>query len=312
MLPLCNPRAVAPIDPEPHPSPSPSRPSPDPPPRAMAGTGDHQAGALSGALSRLDGERARGYERQKAHWHAPKSPPSGPGPEGDACADLGAIGRRTVVVLSAAGAPAEIFASMQDAIREARTARSEVGRMRVGLSGLSTDPRPLTAAMFAPCPNTAFAARQIAQLSERCRTLACFKADPIYCAIAAYHGSWERPNTMLADAVRATVAKSDAPNFSMPQDAYFDSGDLGSDALTPDRDDALAAPAVSSDDRERGWWSALFPAKPPQADTASVDVPSHNRSAEASRSLGPAGASATTPNPPGDSLFVPSSSERRP
>jgi hypothetical protein len=184
-------------------------------------------------------------------------------------------------------------------------------RMRVGLSGLSTDPRPLTAAMFAPCPTIAFAAPQIAQL-ERCRTLACFNADPIYCAIAAYHGSWERPNATLADAVRATVVKSDAANFSMPQDAYFDSGDIGSDALTPDRDGALTAPAVSSDDREPGWSSAMFPAQPPQADTASADMPSHDRSAEASRSPDHAGASPTTSNPPGDSLFMSRSSERRP
>jgi hypothetical protein len=205
-----------------------------------------------------------------------------------------------------------VFAPLQDAIREARTARPEVGRMRVGLSGLSTDPRSLTAAMLAPCPNIAFAARQIAQLSERCKTLACFKADPIYCVIAAYRGSWERPNTMLVDAVRATVAKCDATNFDMPQDAHFDSGDIGSDALTPDRDGALAASALSSDDRERGWSSAVSSAKPPQAHTASGGMPSHDRSAEAQRSPGPAGASPTTPNPPGDSPFVPRSSERRP
>jgi hypothetical protein len=84
-------------------------------------------------------------------------------------------------------------------------------------------------------------------------------------------------------------------NFSMPQDAYFDSGDT----LTPDRDGALTAPAVSSDDREPGWSSALFPAQPPQAEATSTDVPSHDRSAEVSRSLGPAGASPTTLNPPG-------------
>jgi hypothetical protein len=124
----------------------------------------------------------------------PESPPSGPGPEGDACADLRAIGRPTVVVLSAGERPPRSLQACRMTIREARTARSEVGRVRVGLSGLSTDPRSLTAAMlFAPCPNIAFAARQIAQLSDRCRTLACFKAGPIYCAIAAYHGSWERP-----------------------------------------------------------------------------------------------------------------------
>ena len=197
------------------------------------------------------------------------------------------------------GAPAEIFASMQDAIREARTARSGIGRVRVGLSGLSTDPRSLTAALlFAPCPKIAFAAPQIAQLG-RCRSLACFNADPIYCAIAAYHGSWERPNTMLADAVRATIAKSDAPNFSMPPDAYFDSGDIGADALTPDRDGALTTAAVSFDDRERGWSNALSPATPPQADAASADMPNHDRSAELSRSPGPAGAPPTTLNPPG-------------
>jgi hypothetical protein len=77
--------------------------------------------------------------------------------------------------------------------------------MRVGLSGLSTDPRSLTAAMFAQGPNIAFAARQIAQLRERCKPLARFKADPIYCVIAAYPGSWKRPDTMFAEVVKATV-----------------------------------------------------------------------------------------------------------
>jgi hypothetical protein len=167
-----------------------------------------------------------------------------------------------------------VFATMQDAIQEARTARTE-GRIRVGLTGLSTEPRSATAAMFAPCPNITFAAQQIAQLYERCQTLPRF-TDPLYCAIAAYHGSWERPDTTFADAVRATVVKGDAPNFDMPKDAYFDSGDIGSDKVT--------APTVPSDDRERGWSSALFPAKPPKADTASADVPNHDRSGEASRS----------------------------
>ncbi|MGA8528713.1 MAG: hypothetical protein WB622_03300, partial [Acidobacteriaceae bacterium] len=69
------------------------------------------------------------------------------------------------------------------------------------------------------------------------------------------------------------------------QDGNFDSGDIGSDTLTPDRDGALTAPVVSSDDREPGWSSALFPAQPPQADTASADMPNHNRSAEVSRLL---------------------------
>jgi len=117
---------------------------------------------------------------------------------------------------------------------------------------------------------------------------------------------------MFADAVKATVVKGDAPNFDMPQDGNFDSSDIASHTLKPDRDGALTAAAVSSDDRERGWSSALFPAKPPHADTASAEMPNHDQSAEALHSPGHVGASPTTSNPWGDSLFVPRSSERRP
>jgi hypothetical protein len=225
----------------------------------------------------------------------PKSPRSGPGPEGDACADLGAVGRRTVVVRSAAGAPAEIFASMQDAIREARTARSEVGRMRVGVSGLSTDPRSLTAAMFAACPisplrpdrlRSSASAAGRSRASRLIRSLARSR-------LIMFRGNGQIPCSQTPSG--GPSQRATWPNFSMPQDAYFNPGDIRSDALTPDRDGALTAPVVSSNDRERGWPSALFSAKPPKADAASADVPSHDGSAEASRSPGPAGASATTP-----------------
>ena len=33
-----------------------------------------------------------------------------------------------------------------------------------------------------------------------CRTSGRSKGDPIYCAIAAYHGSWERPDNGFVDA----------------------------------------------------------------------------------------------------------------
>jgi hypothetical protein len=94
------------------------------------------------------------------------------------------------------------------------------------------------------------------------------------------------------------------PNFAYMH-AQFDTSDIASYSV-------LNAAAVSSDNRERGTSSALFPAKPPQSDAASADMPSYDGSAEASRSPGHAGASPTTPNSPGDSLFVPRSSERRP
>jgi hypothetical protein len=205
-----------------------------------------------------------------------------------------------------------VFPTLQDAIREARAARPDGGRIRVGLTGLSTGARSMTAAMFAPCPNITFAARQIAQLGERCKTLPRFKADPIYCAIAAYRGSWERPDITFAEAVKATVMKGDAPNFDMPKDAYFDSSETASEPLAPGPNAALTAPAVTSDDRERGWASALFPAKPPKAESTSADVPNHDRPAEEPRSPGPGSASPTTTAPPADRLVVPRSSERRP
>ncbi|MGA7450230.1 MAG: hypothetical protein WBW73_02745, partial [Rhodoplanes sp.] len=77
-----------------------------------------------------------------------------------------------------------VLSTIHDAIREARAARPEGDRIRVGLTGLSTTARSATAAMFAPCPNITAAARRINKFAERCK--ATSKPDPIYCAIAAY------------------------------------------------------------------------------------------------------------------------------
>lgn len=43
------------------------------------------------------------------------------------------------------------------------------------------------------------------------RTSTRSKADPNPCAIAAYHGSWERPDNGFADRVLASAANGDAP-----------------------------------------------------------------------------------------------------
>src|SRR5260370_40433542 len=144
-----------------------------------------------------------------------------------------------------------VFPTLQDAIREAQTSLPSGGRVRVGLTGLPSDARSTTTAMFVPCMNVTFAARQIAQLIERCTAIPHFKADPLYCAIAVYRGSWERPDTIFADAVKASVVKSDAPNFDIPQGGDFDSSDIASHTFKPHRDGALTAPAFSSADRAR-------------------------------------------------------------
>src|SRR5262249_31133937 len=121
------------------------------------------------------------------------------------------------------GSP-RVLPTLQVAVREAQATRLEGDRIRVGLTGLSINPRSVTAVMFAPCQNVTLAARQITHLVERCTTTS--KPDPTYCAIAAYRGSWDRPDIGFADAVRATVEEGNAPNIDLPKDAYFDASDI--------------------------------------------------------------------------------------
>src|SRR6266705_2987422 len=97
------------------------------------------------------------------------------------------------------------YSTLQEAIREAQAMRPDGRMIRIGLTGLSVRPPSATAAMFAPCSNIATAAKEITLLAAHCTALPRLKGDPIYCAIAAYHGSWDRPDTRFADAVRATV-----------------------------------------------------------------------------------------------------------
>ncbi len=92
------------------------------------------------------------------------------------------------------------------------------GPIRVGLTGIATEASTVTETTFLPCPNIAAAARQITQLAKRCETNPRPDVDPTFCAVAAYRGSWERPDTAFRDAVRTSVAKDDAPNFDMPNE----------------------------------------------------------------------------------------------
>jgi hypothetical protein len=202
-----------------------------------------------------------------------------------------------------------VLPTLKDAIREARDPQLDGARIRVGLAGLSVDPRAVTAVSFAPCPNITLAARQLARLAKYCKSAS--KPDQIYCAIAAYHGSWDRPDMRFAGSVRATVEKGNAPNFDMPKDAYFDGSDTASDTLSSDPDASLSAPVSTADDRVRGWSSALFPPKATHPDSPSADVQNDDRPAERARASGPATAAPATTKSSVYSLFVPRSSERR-
>jgi hypothetical protein len=177
-----------------------------------------------------------------------------------------------------------VLRTLQDAVREGQTPRPEGGRIRVGLTGLSTAPRSVTAATFAPCPNVAIAARQLTQLVARCNRTS--NSDPTHCAIAAYRGSWDRPDIGFADAVRATVEEGNAPNVELPKDAYFDASDVASDIPTRNPYAAPSTPGSQSDGRTRGWISALFS----NPNGAFIGDRTEDRAAEEAHLLSPAAA----------------------
>jgi hypothetical protein len=197
-----------------------------------------------------------------------------------------------------------VLPTLQDAVREAQGTRPEGDRIRVGLTGLSINPRSVTAVMFAPCPNVTFAARQLTQLIERCKRTS--KPDPTYCAIAAYRGSWDWPDIGFAYAVRATVEEGTAPNIDLPKDAYFDATDMASNIPTRKPHVAPSTREPQSDDLTRGWSGALFPTKSTKADGTSTT--NGDRAADQSRL---ASASAAVPDT-SKAPIEPSSSERRP
>jgi len=203
----------------------------------------------------------------------------------------------------------QVYQTVSEAVRAVRAMDRDDVPIRVGLTGLSADPRSATVAMFTPCLNITIAAREIAQLGERCKTSPRFKGDPIYCAIAAFHGAWDRPDTAFADAVRTSVAKNGAPDFEMPKDASFDFADVDS-ATQPALHDTTTAPPLAPDDRQRGWSSALFPAKSQQLDPPSTSGSASDPNAADARKFDARNVRAPTATLRADGLFVPRSAQR--
>lgn len=110
-----------------------------------------------------------------------------------------------------------VYRKLRDAVRQANASNTD-RPIRVGLAVLGTNASAVTETTFLPCPNMAAAARQINQLTARREASSQSDSDRTFCGIVAYRGSWERPSTAFARAVRATVANDDAPNFDMPKE----------------------------------------------------------------------------------------------
>jgi hypothetical protein len=202
----------------------------------------------------------------------------------------------------------QVLRNVGEALDAARATRPDDDAIRVGLAGLPATPRTVTATMFAPCSNITSAARQIAQLAELCRTSGRAKGDPIYCAVAAWRGSWERPDTSFADAVSTSVAKNDAPDFEMPAGAGIETADSGP-SRQPARDAATASSAAA-DDRERALQSALFPITSEASGHSSNDSPVVNRPVAGEQKFDALTVGLTATQPHADGLFVPRSAPR--
>ena len=205
----------------------------------------------------------------------------------------------------------QVYRSAREAVHEAHLARPTGVPIRVGLTGLATDSASATLAMFMPCLNMSTAARQITQLVDRCKTVPRFMGDPVHCAIAAHHGSWDHRDNRFADAVLTSVAKGDAPNFDMPDEAYGGSGDVAPQAPVAGQHPSTTS-RVTPDDQQQGWSSALFPAKPQQFGRLSTSTNTNAPDADRLHEPGELSAHSTIPGLRDDGLFVRRLPERRP
>ena len=161
----------------------------------------------------------------------------------------------------------QVYRAAREAVAEAHTGATTDLPIRIGLTGLAVPSGSATLAMLMPCPNISIAARQITQLIDRCKVTPRFADHTIHCAIAAYRGSWDRPDNKFADAVLTSAATGDAPNFDMPDDIGDRSGEVGTEAPTAGQHISTARP-IAVDDQQQGWSSALFPARSKQFNPA--------------------------------------------
>jgi len=118
------------------------------------------------------------------------------------------------------------YRTLQDAVAAAKTMPQ--GIVRVGLAGVPVESLTLSPTIFMPCANLVAATRELGRYMERCASgPSTPKPDAISCAIAAYHGSWERPDEQFAHALLASASADRPPNFAIPDDALPPLADSG-------------------------------------------------------------------------------------
>jgi Transglycosylase SLT domain len=118
------------------------------------------------------------------------------------------------------------YRTLEDAVAAAKT--MPPGIIRVGLAGLPVESLTLSTEIFMPCANLAAATRELGRDIQRCGSgPSVLKPDVIWCAIAAYRGSWEHPDEQFASAVRVSASANRTPNFAIPDDALTPAAAIG-------------------------------------------------------------------------------------
>lgn len=204
-----------------------------------------------------------------------------------------------------------VYRKLREAVGELRSAPIDEP-IRVGLAGVLTDRSTVTEMTFLPCPNIAAAARRITQLTARCEANPGSKFEPTFCAVAAYRGSWERPDRAFANAVRTSVATNDAPNFDMPKETGIEVRDALFDAPPAPPTPFPSRPDEVLDDTRRAWSSALFPTRPERPDSKSNPTPGDAPAAQKPQSRRQQAFQSSGTNAMSNSLFVPRSPSRKP
>lgn len=195
-----------------------------------------------------------------------------------------------------------VYPHMADVIREAREQPGD-NVVRVGLAGVAVPPAKVSASVLLPCRNVAMAAVQISRNVGRCKVHPRLTADPTFCAVAIYRGSWDRPDVRFATDVTASVVKGDAPNFDMPRGTNTEIFDTAEESPPEARASVVDITAAFAD-QARSWSSALFPPKLNASTSESERDTTASAAAAASPSRGAFVTSAPQPNAQLRDLFV--------
>jgi hypothetical protein len=202
----------------------------------------------------------------------------------------------------------QVYRTVVDALRAAHATYPDDIAIRVGLTGLSGDPLPSHCSRRvrtsrsrrgrshnSPNPARPLRASRTIRSTARSRSIAARGSGPT-----------TPLRTQFGHRLRTTMH----PDFEIRANKGIGAAGIES-APQPEIHDTAMSPPRALDDRERGWSSALFPAKSRPSDRSSIDDSAADRPAADAQKSDVASARLTRAPPHADGLFVPRSAHRR-